>query len=177
MGSTSSLTRIGTTILLSCLLAGSGGSAYNALSIRHYRQLAGVPGKAVRHRRATRCTLLLGERLANDHVEFRLGRWTLRAGRRCSLALSGQTRVCSYDLRFRLERIAARCQDANAISLQLHQLIEAAAVQRPFVLVGHSISGNLSTVLRSAINPGDLAGLVFVDGATPLQDERIPKEL
>ncbi len=45
-----------------------------------------------------------------------------------------------------------------------------------FVLVGHSISG---LYLRSyaAHYPGDLAGLVFVDGATPLQDDRIPKEL
>jgi pimeloyl-ACP methyl ester carboxylesterase len=44
------------------------------------------------------------------------------------------------------------------------------------VLLGHSISG---IYLRSyaAHYPGDLAGLVFVDGATPLQDDRVPKEL
>ena len=42
---TSLLARIGTTIVLMCLLAGSGGVAYNAMSIRHYRQIARVPGK------------------------------------------------------------------------------------------------------------------------------------
>ena len=44
------------------------------------------------------------------------------------------------------------------------------------MLVGHSISG---IYLRSyaAHYPGDLAGLVFIDGATPLQDSRIPKAL
>ena len=42
--------------------------------------------------------------------------------------------------------------------------------------MGHSISG---IYLRdyAAHYPNDLAGLVFVDGATPLQDDRIPREL
>ena len=73
-------------------------------------------------------------------------------------------------------RSPVSAQDANAISSHLHQLIEVAGVQRPFVLVGHSISG---IYLRSyaARYPGDLAGLVFIDGATPLQDSRIPRAL
>jgi len=92
-------------------------------------------------------------------------------------ALSRQTRVCSYDRAgFGWSESRPGVQDASAISSQLHQLIAAAAVQRPIVLVGHSISG---VYLRSyaAQYPDDLAGLVFVDGATPLQDDRIPKEL
>lgn len=92
-------------------------------------------------------------------------------------ALSRQTRVCSYDRAgFGWSESRPGVQDANAIASQLHQLIGAASIQKPFVLVGHSISG---IYLRSyaAHYPGDLAGLVFVDGATPLQDDRVPKEL
>ena len=176
MGSHKLLTRIGTTILLSCLLAGSGGVAYNALSIRHYRQIAGVPGKLYDidgYSMHLYCsgkgspTIMLSSGLGDDFTS-----WA-----KVQPVLSRQTRVCSYDRAgFGWSESRPGVQDANAISLQLHQLIEAAAVQRPFVLVGHSISG---IYLRSyaAHYPGDLAGLVFVDGATPLQDERIPKEL
>lgn len=91
--------------------------------------------------------------------------------------LSRQTKVCSYDCAgFGWSESRPGVQDANAISTRLHQLIATAAVQRPFVLVGHSISG---ICLRSyaAHYLSDPAGLVFVDGATPLQDDRIPKEL
>jgi pimeloyl-ACP methyl ester carboxylesterase len=91
--------------------------------------------------------------------------------------LSQKTSVCSYDRAgFGWSASRPGIHDANAISAQLHQLIETAGVKRPLVLVGHSISG---IYLRSyaAQYPGDLAGLVFIDGATPLQDDRLPKQL
>ena len=170
------LARIGATVVLICLLAGTGGAAYNALSIRHYRKIAGVPGKLYNiggysmHLYCTgegSPTIVLSSGLGDDFTG-----WA-----KVQPALSRQMRVCSYDRAgFGWSDSRPGVQDANAISSQLHQLIEAAAVQRPFVLVGHSISG---IYLRSyaAHYPGDLAGLVFVDGATPLQDDRIPKEL
>jgi pimeloyl-ACP methyl ester carboxylesterase len=92
-------------------------------------------------------------------------------------ALSRQTRACSYDRAgFGWSEARPGVEDADAISSQLHELIEAAAVQLPFVLAGHSISG---IYLRShaAHYSHDLPGLVFVDGATPLQDDRTPKAL
>lgn len=170
------LARIGMIIVLICLLAGSCGIAYNALSIRHYRQIAGVPGKLYdidgypMHLYCTgegSPTVVLSSGLGDDFMS-----WA-----RVQPALSRQTRVCSYDragFGWSVPRPGA--QDANTISSDLHQLIGAASIQRPFVLVGHSISG---IYLRSyaAHYSGDLAGLVFVDGATPLQDDRIPKEL
>lgn len=176
MGSRKLPARIGTTIVLLCLLVGSGGVAFNALSIRHYRQIAGIPGKLYdiggysMHLFCTgegSPTIVLSSGLGDDFTG-----WA-----KVQPVLSQQTRVCSYDRAgFGWSQSRPGVQDADAISSQLHQLIEAAAVQRPFVLVGHSISG---IYLRSyaAHYPGDLAGLVFVDGATPLQDDRIPKEL
>jgi pimeloyl-ACP methyl ester carboxylesterase len=176
MGSRKLLARISTTIVLICLLAIGGGAAYNALSIRHYRQIAGVPGQRYdigRYSMHLYCTgegsptVVLSSGLGDDFTS-----WA-----KVQPVLSRQTRVCSYDRAgFGWSQSRPGVQDANAISSQLHQLIEAAAIERPFVLVGHSISG---IYLRSyaAHYPAGLAGLVFVDGATPLQDDRIPKEL
>ena len=176
MGFRKLLTRIGVTIVFLCLLAVGGGAAYNALSLHHYRQVAGVSGKLYdvggysMHLYCTgegSPTIVLSSGLGDDFTS-----WA-----KVQPALSRQTRVCSYDRAgFGWSESRPGVQDANAISAQLHQLIGAAAVQRPFVLVGHSISG---IYLRSyaAHYPDDLAGLVFVDGATPLQDDRIAKEL
>jgi pimeloyl-ACP methyl ester carboxylesterase len=176
MGSHKLLARLATAIVLICMLASSAGVAYNALSIRHYRQMAGVPGKLYdvggysMHLYCTgegSPTIVLSSGLGDDFTG-----WA-----KVQPALSRQTGVCSYDRAgFGWSESRPGVQDANAISSQLHQLIGVAAVQRPFVLVGHSISG---IYLRSyaARYPGDLAGLVLVDAATPLQDDRIPKEL
>ena len=168
--------RIGLITVLICLLVGSCGVAYNALSIRHYRAIARVPGKLYdiggypMHLYCTgegSPTIVLSSGLGDDFTS-----WA-----RVQPALSRQTRVCSYDRAgFGWSESRPGVQDANAIASQLHQLIGAASIQKPFVLVGHSISG---IYLRSYAThyPGDLAGLVFVDGATPLQDDRVPKEL
>jgi pimeloyl-ACP methyl ester carboxylesterase len=176
MNSKKLLARLGTSIVLLCLLAGMGGAADNALSVRHYRSIAGVPGKLYdvggysMHLYCTgqgSPTVVLSSGLGDDFIS-----WA-----KVQPVLSRQTRVCSYDRAgFGWSQSRHSVQDASAISSQLHQLLEAAGVQLPFVLVGHSISG---IYLRSyaAHYPNDLAGLVFVDGATPLQDDRIPKAL
>ena len=163
-------------MILICLLVGSGGVAFNALSIRHYRRIAGVPGKLYNvdgYSMHMYCTgegspaIVLSSGLGDDFT----------AWAKVQPVLARQTRVCSYDRAgFGWSESRPGIQDADAISSQLHRLIQAADVPRPFVLVGHSISG---IYLRSyaAHYPTDLAGLVFVDGATPLQDDRIPKAL
>ena len=152
------------------------GAAYNALSLRHFRQIAGVPGRLFdmggysTHLYCTGTgspTVLLSSGLGDDFTE-----WA-----KVQPVLSQQTRVCSYDRAgFGWSAPQPGVQDANAIASHLHQLVEVADVQRPFVLAGHSISG---IYLRSyaARYPGDLAVLVFIDGATPLQDSRIPEAL
>jgi pimeloyl-ACP methyl ester carboxylesterase len=170
------LPRITTTIVLLCLLTLVGGAAYNALSIRHDRQIAGVPGKLYNIAGYSMHLYCTGEGSPTIVLSSGLGD-DFTAWPKVQPILSRQTRVCSYDRAgFGWSESRPGVQDANAISSQLHQLIETAAIERPFVLVGHSISG---IYLRSyaAQYPADLAGLVFVDGATPLQDDRIPKEL
>ena len=159
-----------------CLVIAAVGAAYNALSLRHYRKLAGVPGKLynvdgyVMHLYCTgqgAPTIVLDAGLGDD--------FTIWA--KVQPELSKVTRVCAYDRAgFGWSQARPGVQDANAISAELHQLVADAGVQRPFLLMGHSIA---SLYLRSyaAHYPNELAGLIFVDGATPLQDDRVPHEL
>ena len=163
-------------VLAGCILVTGIGAAYNTLSLRHFRRVAGVPGRLYDvggYSMHVYCTgtgspaILLSSGLGDDFTE-----WA-----KVQPALSRHTKVCSYDRAgFGWSKPRPGAHDANAISSQLHQLVQAAGIERPLVLVGHSISG---IYLRSyaAHYPGDLAGLVFIDGATPLQDRRIPKAL
>jgi pimeloyl-ACP methyl ester carboxylesterase len=170
------LSRILGALAVVCLVLAAAGATYNALSLRHYRKVSGVPGKLYNvngYAMHIYCTgqgsptILLDSGLGDD--------FTIWA--KVQPGLSRVTRVCSYDRAgFGWSQARPGVQDANAISAELHQLVSVAAVQRPFLLMGHSIAG---IYLRSyaAHYPNDLAGLVFVDGATPLQDDRVPRAL
>lgn len=163
--------------LLGTLIAAlAAGAAYNALSLSHYRALAGVPGKLYNvggYRMHLYCTghgspaIVLDAGLGDDSLI-----WA-----KVQPELSKTTTVCAYDRAgFGWSDARPGRQDANAIAMQLHALLTAAQVTRPIILMGHSISG---LYLRSyaAHFPQDLAGMVFVDGATPLQDDRVPRAL
>jgi pimeloyl-ACP methyl ester carboxylesterase len=85
-------------------------------------------------------------------------------------ALSTFTRVCSYDRAgFGWSDAAPAPRDADHIAAELHQLLREARIEGPIVLMGHSIAG---IYIRdyAAHYPEQVAGLVFVDGSTPLQD-------
>jgi pimeloyl-ACP methyl ester carboxylesterase len=58
------------------------------------------------------------------------------------------------------------------IAAELHELLSAAEVPPPYVLVGHSFGG-LSIRAYASRHPDDVAGLVFVDPAHP-EDWREP---
>lgn len=81
--------------------------------------------------------------------------------------LSKTTRVCSYDragLGWSEPRSGSR--DADHITSELHELLLAAHVNSPIVLMGHSVAGLYIRDYASRY-PADVAGLVFVDGSTP----------
>lgn len=85
-------------------------------------------------------------------------------------ALSATTRVCSYDRAgFGWSDAAPAPRDADHIAAELHQLLSEARIDGPIVLMGHSIAG---IYIRdyAAHYPQQVAGLVFVDGSTPLQN-------
>jgi len=90
--------------------------------------------------------------------------------------LAKQVRVCSYDRAGYghsesgpLPRTSARIAD------ELHQLLEAAAVPGPYLLVGHSFGGY--NIRRFAHDyPQDTMGLVLIDASHPAQFERFPRK-
>lgn len=84
--------------------------------------------------------------------------------------LAKTTRVCSYDRAgFGWSDPRPLPRDADHIATELHGLLTAAGVQRPVVLMGHSIAGIYIRDYATRY-PADVAGLIFVDGSTPLQN-------
>ena len=84
--------------------------------------------------------------------------------------LAKTTRVCSYDRAgFGWSDPLPPPRDADHISTELHGLLATAQINGPIVLMGHSISGIYIRDYATRY-PDQVAGLIFVDGSTPLQD-------
>lgn len=83
-------------------------------------------------------------------------------------------RVCSYD-RFGMawSSSAGGSRTAGRITDELHQLLEAAKIAPPYVLVGHSIGGIFVQMFASRY-PEEVAGVVLVDSSHEEQLSRIP---
>ncbi|MFZ0337762.1 MAG: alpha/beta hydrolase [Terracidiphilus sp.] len=85
--------------------------------------------------------------------------------------LSTNTRVCSYDRAgFGLSDSLPAPRDADHVAEELHELLIQAKVTGPVVLMGHSIAG-LYIRDYAMHYPMDVAGLIFVDSSTPLQEQ------
>jgi pimeloyl-ACP methyl ester carboxylesterase len=83
--------------------------------------------------------------------------------------LAKTTRVCSYDRAgYGWSDAVAPPRDADHIVMELHGLLAAAGIGGPVVLMGHSIAGIYIRDYATRY-PADVAGLIFVDGSTPLQ--------
>jgi pimeloyl-ACP methyl ester carboxylesterase len=160
--------------ILAVLVLGSLGLAasagFNAVALLRFRALNPPPGELVLvngHRMHLNCTgsgsptIVLDAGLGNDALI-----WGGVQPR-----LQETTRVCSYDRAgFGWSDPQPGPRDADHIAAELHQLLAQAKVDGPFVLMGHSIAG---MYIRdyAARYPEDVAGLIFVDASTPLQDE------
>jgi pimeloyl-ACP methyl ester carboxylesterase len=170
------LIRLVGTVVVLALLALAAGATYNAVSVRKLKADAHTPGELVNvngHAMHLYCegtgspAIVLDTGLGDDFTT-----WL-----KVQPALAKVTRVCSYDRSgFGSSAMTPGAHDADTLSAQLHELVGVAGIEKPFILMGHSIAG---LYLRSYANhyQGDLSALVFVDGATPLQDDRVPKSL
>ena len=144
------------------------GSGANAVILHHARAL--TPGKMYLvhgYRMHMNCvgsgspTLILDAGLGNDSLIW--------GGVQPALAKS--TRVCAYDRAgWGLSQAVPVPQDANHIADELHGMLDAANIQGPVVLMGHSIAGIYIRAYATRY-PAHVAGLIFVDASTPLQDE------
>jgi pimeloyl-ACP methyl ester carboxylesterase len=85
--------------------------------------------------------------------------------------------VCSYDragLGFSYP--VSEPRTINVIAQEIQQLLRAAGVNPPYILVGHSMGG-YDVRFYAKLYPTGVAGMVLVDASHPDQDNRFPPEL
>ena len=148
----------------------AGSSSYNAIAVHQFWAANPPPGVFYTvngHRMHMNCTgsgsptIILDSGLGNDALIW--------GG--VQPVLSETTRVCSYDRAgFGWSDALPAPRDADHIAAELHGLLLQAKVTGPIVLMGHSIAGLYMREYASRY-PADIAGIVFVDVSTPLQDE------
>jgi pimeloyl-ACP methyl ester carboxylesterase len=89
-------------------------------------------------------------------------------------AVAPTTAVCVYD-RPGLDwsDAVARWPSAEGIARNLHDLLRAAAVAPPYVVVGHSLGG-LAARMFTHLYPDEVRGIVLIDSSHPQQYRRLP---
>jgi pimeloyl-ACP methyl ester carboxylesterase len=147
-------------------VAVAGSSGWNAIALYRFRHLP--PGKMYLvdgHAMRIDCmgsgspAIILDAGLGNDGLIW--------GGVQPVLAKT--TRVCSYDRAgFGWSDALPPPRDADHIATELHGLLAAAGINGPVVLMGHSIAGMYIRAYATRY-PTEVAGLIFVDGSTPLQ--------
>lgn len=105
---------------------------------------------------------------------FGVNYWTNLTGVMPLLNEAVDVRVCAYDrLSIGMSDAAPYEPRTNQVMAQdLHQLLANANIQGPFIYVGHSLSGFTGRLFAKAY-PGDVAGLVLIDGVHPEWDGRM----
>jgi pimeloyl-ACP methyl ester carboxylesterase len=157
-------------------VAAGAGTTFNGVATHHYRALHAAPGSLYvvdGYKMHLHCS---GEGLPTIVLDSGLGDDSL-IWAKVQPELSKITRVCSYDRAgFGWSDPQPGPRDADRIAQELHGLLTEAGISGPTVLMGHSVGG-LYIRAYAARYPHNLSGLVFVDGSTPLQQERFPAEL
>jgi pimeloyl-ACP methyl ester carboxylesterase len=91
--------------------------------------------------------------------------------------LSHVSRVCAYDRAgYMWSEAREGPRDAERIATELHALLAASSETPPYILVGHSMGGELVLAYDHQF-PGEAAGFVLVDASHPEQARRFPEEV
>ncbi len=91
-------------------------------------------------------------------------------------AVSATTEVCSYDRAgYGWSAPGPEPRTAEEIVSELQQLLTAAGVKGPYVLVGQSLGG-IFVQLFALEHPGETAGVILVDSVNRDMDKVIPKD-
>lgn len=159
--------RIGLSLVTLAALTVAASSAFNAIALYYFRHRP--PGQMYlvnEHKMRIDCmgsgspTIILDAGAGNDGLIW--------GGVQPVLAKT--TRVCSYDRAgMGWSDALPPPRDADHIATELHGLLMAAKVDEPIVLMGHS-HGGIYILDYATRYPDAIAGLIFVDSSTPLQD-------
>jgi pimeloyl-ACP methyl ester carboxylesterase len=80
-----------------------------------------------------------------------------------------ETRVCAFDRAGQgWSGEGGGSQDAHELSDDVHALLAAARVPRPYVVAGHSVGGPYALAYAMDF-PADVAGVALIDSSTPYQ--------
>lgn len=163
------LSRLWLAFILLLGTAAIAGTAFNDLSVRHYRALLPVPGEFYSVNGYSMHLYCAGAGSPAIILETgRGGDWTDWGT--IQPELQKVTRVCSYDragLGWSEPRPGPR--DAAAAAEQLRALLTAAGIHGPMVLMGRSIGALYLRVYLDRY-PQGVVGLVLVDGSVPEQN-------
>jgi pimeloyl-ACP methyl ester carboxylesterase len=159
---------IALTAVILAALAVAGSASYNAITLCWFRVYNPPPGEIFSvhgHTMYMYCTgsgspaIVLDAGLGNDSLIWSAVQPTL----------AKTTRVCSYDRAgFGWSEAGPAPRDADNIASELHDLLLAAKVTGPIVLMGHSVAGLYIRDYATRYS-ADVAGIVFVDASSPLQ--------
>jgi len=162
--------------VLVLLIAALAGFIYENVSEARDRRFNPMPGRLVEvdgHKMHILCTgqggptVVLDSGLGDSFVSWR----------KVQPQIAEFTRVCSYDragLGYSEPRDEPRT--SRVMASQLHALLQAANIEPPYVLVGHSMAGYDVRLYANAY-PSEVVGMVLVDASHPDQENRFPLEL
>jgi len=162
--------------VLVLLIAALAGFIYENVSEARDRRFNPMPGRLVEvdgHKMHILCTgqggptVVLDSGLGDSFVSWR----------KVQPQIAEFTRVCSYDragLGYSEPRDEPRT--SRMMASQLHALLQAANIEPPYVLVGHSMAGYDVRLYANAY-PSEVVGMVLVDASHPDQENRFPLEL
>ncbi|MCB0186207.1 MAG: alpha/beta hydrolase, partial [Caldilineaceae bacterium] len=161
-------------LLILLVVLGIAGATYQAIAIRRDAAAFPPPGQLVDvggYRLHLYCigqgspTVILESGQANS-----LAVWSW-----IQPAVAQTTRVCAYDRAgVGWSEDSPMPRDARQMVVELHTLLQNAAIAPPFVLVGHSFGG-LVTHVYAAQYPTEVVGLVWLDVEHPEQWTRTPE--
>jgi pimeloyl-ACP methyl ester carboxylesterase len=160
-------------VTLAMLIAGLGG-LYQATTKSPQAAAGPMPGKLVDvggYRLHLNCT---GTSTAGPTVVLLNGLGeTSSLWARIQPAVAATSRVCAYDRAGQgWSDDSSTPADATTAATDLHKLLTAAGETGPFVLAGHS-SGGIHALTYTHLYPNDVAGVVLLDSASPLQVELV----
>jgi pimeloyl-ACP methyl ester carboxylesterase len=156
------------------LLAGTAGAIWQALSTHRDERDYPPPGELVDIGGRNLHLVCLGEGSPTVVIDAGAQDWST-GWLRPQKAIAEFTRVCAYD------RAGLGWSDASSdpkdglhMTADLHALLESAHIERPVVLVGHSLGGMLNRIYYEEY-PHEVAGMILAEPGDPeLVQEMFP---